>query len=343
MPAKHPQRSQALLVPLMPWGEMTRRLRDLACGAIHPYEADDYASISPDFWDFLAEIGFLAEQHATDEAKAYLQGATVRNDRHGARLILRTALERSGSARLICSVLYGCSGVGRDNVLSLLRLHGWRGPSPDRYEDHRSTESEESVAQAGVVARTAVYHFLHLLNEAGLAAYSKKNDRLRVIWNPDGDAEAPGPAFISPATPYSNIRRTREIMRSLEGGIVWIDKHFSKRGLEIIADAAEAPRVTSVTVISTDEHWERSRDDYNRLRTELGQRGIALEWRLLPSTSAREIHDRWLLDARNCWNVPPVNSIFRNQVAEIKESSGRPDVERYVQESVPAELQPRCG
>ncbi|NIQ07192.1 MAG: hypothetical protein GWO20_16125, partial [Candidatus Korarchaeota archaeon] len=36
----------------------------------------------------------------------------------------------------------------------------------------------------------------------------------------------------------------------------------------------------------------------------------------------QEIHDRWILSETTSWNVPPLNSIFQNQAAEIHRSKG---------------------
>lgn len=55
-------------------------------------------------------------------------------------------------------------------------------------------------------------------------------------------------------------------------------------------------------------------------------RGIAVEWRI---DAARDWHDRLLVDANGSYNVPPVNSLFKNECSEILPSDLEPPVEEW--------------
>jgi hypothetical protein len=266
-------------------------------------------------------MGFCDEYYRmTSEGRAYLEASEVKADRPGARAILGDALKRSSAARLVCGVLRGSSSAGVTNVTALLRLHGWRCRG-------QATEG------------TAVYHFLNLLSEAGLASYSRKLDRLRVIWSPDEETEPQGAAFISPSTPFSNIRRARQLVASLKGHVFWVDKHFDAKAFDVICDAAAAPRITQFTIISGPEHCtSKAKGEYGRLRQEMQSRGVSLEWRIVDGATMPTFHDRWILDGDQCWNVPPVNTIFKGQASEMLRSQSRPDIDAYLRGSASVAL-----
>lgn len=47
------------------------------------------------------------------------------------------------------------------------------------------------------------------------------------------------------------------------------------------------------------------------------------------------LHDRWLADDRVAWNVPPVNTLFKNDYSEIYPASERPPLEIWWNRSTP--------
>lgn len=308
-----------LLVPRIPWGKMRRALA-LAASSSDPQSATDkwYHDEKQSFWSLMREMGFCdGGGHVSAQGRGYLIATEVKRNADEGREILADAVRKLPAARLVCSILHGCDNIKLSNVGALLRLHGWDGTG----------------------GRASVYHLAHLLNEAGLAAYSKKLDRLRVKWNPDADENAQAPAFISPTTPHSNIRRMRSLLEGMKGDVIWIDKHFDRKAFDIISDGVSAPRVRRVTVISGDANCDsRAKSDYGRLGEELAAKGVVLEWRILPRDLAPSVHDRWLMDGGQCWNIPPVNSLFKGQASEILKSSCRPDVDSYTRKSVALQL-----
>jgi hypothetical protein len=52
-------------------------------------------------------------------------------------------------------------------------------------------------------------------------------------------------------------------------------------------------------------------------------RGLSADWRV-DSRESRDWHDRWIADDKGAWNVPPVNTLFKNDYSEIVPVMERP-------------------
>ena len=59
-------------------------------------------------------------------------------------------------------------------------------------------------------------------------------------------------------------------------------------------------------------------------RDELAAQGIAAEWRV---DELHELHDRFIISRDNCYNAPPVNTIFSNMLSELGSAVRRPSFE----------------
>lgn len=127
----------------------------------------------------------------------------------------------------------------------------------------------------------------------------------------------------------------RKVIRACRGDVYWIDKHFRKEGLEMLIDGLPYQGVKSVTIISGKDNLTASaKSDYFILQTELAQRQIVLNWRVIEN-SAFKWHDRWLVADNQCHNIPPVLAIIRGQRSEILSTEERLDIQPFFAESIP--------
>ena len=121
---------------------------------------------------------------------------------------------------------------------------------------------------------------------------------------------------IQPDRPFSNRAALRDVLRSAEGYIVWIDRHFSARGLEEIASAADEIAVKYVAILSGSANInDRARRDFQHFRHELQGRGITAEWHVM-ETPGPSVHDRFIVSQHAVYNVPPINSLLKGDYAE---------------------------
>ncbi|MFC2038981.1 DEAD/DEAH box helicase, partial [Chloroflexota bacterium] len=144
----------------------------------------------------------------------------------------------------------------------------------------------------------------------------------------------PASSVIKPEEPYSNIVKMRQILRISEEYIYWADKHFATRALEEIIIISDPSLIREIKILSgPDNVNRRAQNEFHRFKEELNSKGINAEWRILVKFS----HDRYLLSKNYCFNVPPVNSWFRNQYSEVLETKNRPPFEEWWEEGKPIE------
>lgn len=183
---------------------------------------------------------------------------------------------------------------------------------------------------------------LRWLNKVGVLAYSTKLKSVRSL-APAPESALAGEvqaiaAMISPKTPYLNVVKLRRILRPLRGVVWWADPHFGARALEELAEELEFSAVSEIRVLSSDQPsvlTERSGKDFKRFVGELGSKGVLAEWRTDPK---RDWHDRWLADDKAAWNMPPVNTIYKNDYSEIYPASERPPLQTWWDRSSPRTL-----
>jgi hypothetical protein len=259
---------------------------------------------------FLGDIGFAENSKLLELGAEFFRAKFVLNDDEAAAMILSAAVKGYGPTQAICQLLWGRPGLKRTNVYNLLVF--------GEYID-RVRISEEQLGS-----------FLMLLNQCEIIKYSKKTNYVTVLFNPrtDSTATTPSTRFLSPETPFSNLRNMWNILRTSSGFVHWFDKHFTARGLEVLHDEADGTRIKEVrilTSISSSGMNERLRRDFERFKSELNVRNIDCELRVLWDRELlNNIHDRWIISESFCYNVPPVDAIFKGQYSEIKLTSYRP-------------------
>lgn len=266
----------------------------------------------------LRELGYVAGDPAIKlEAKGLLVFRTwfVLNDDRTASEQIKLDLLSHPVVALVVQVFFGRGPTGRDQLSTLLVHHGIMLP-------------DGKMDDLGPL--------LGLLSKFGVIKYNKRAGAFVVESTPLG-LDAPQHYFVDPSTPYSNIRNLRRILSELQGTTYWLDKHFRKEGLEILIDALDGQKVSNVTIVSGDQNVTVSaKQDFQNARTELGNRGIALEWRVCTDQPfLSSWHDRWLVGSNFNYNIPPVLSIIRGQQSEMIRTTNSPDVSGFLSASKP--------
>ncbi|MCG2798705.1 MAG: hypothetical protein L6367_09220 [Cellulomonas sp.] len=268
----------------------------------------------------LSRCGLINHGQLTDAGKALFRLAWVMRKSSEAEQALGQALRQLNPIQVIEQELRGLGSVPEEGVLDLL-LH------------HRAAPPDAEV--------TKIRPLLRWLNGVGVLVYSTKLKAVRSL-APAPEAALAGEvsaiaAMVSPRTPYLNVVKLRRVLRTLTGTVYWADPHFGARALEELAEELEIGAVTEVRILSGDAEnvlSPRSMRDYDRFRAEMATRGIAVEWRIDDRTT-RDWHDRWIADDENKWNVPPINTLLKNDYSEISPATERPPLEEWWARSTP--------
>jgi hypothetical protein len=229
-------------------------------------------------------------------------------------------MRRLDPIQVIEQELRGLGPVPEDGVLDLLR-------------HHRVIPEHTTVQQLRGTFRW--------LNGVDLLVYSTKNKTIRTL-APAPEAALAGEvhaiaSMVSPRTPFLNIVKLRRIIRPLNGIIWWVDAHFGARALEELAEEVDSASVAEIRIISGDAEnvvTERSLRDFHRLESEMSGAGISAQWRV-DVRGVRDWHDRWLADDKVVWNVPPINTLLKNDYCEIFPSVERPPLDDWWNRSTP--------
>lgn len=291
------------MLPLLPWKNNDKALKALG----------EYQNVGIIDIDFLTEIKLITikkKPELTPDGIAYFEQRFIKGDIVAANKILVNTLLKFPPTQAIMQLLGGVKGATRDNVLSILKSRKFWLAHKDE---------------------TPLTNFLLLLNSVGLLTYSKKNRSVRVTYETEqSENNIPQTIFIDRPIPYSNIIHTVKILKSCNGYIHWIDKHFTFKGLEWIWEAADANKIKEIKILSLQPRQdilEISKDRYHRLRTELSEKGIVLQWFIVDSKLIHDSHDRWMLASNKAWNTPDVNTISSGNMSEISQSPNHDNIE----------------
>jgi hypothetical protein len=267
----------------------------------------------------LGRAGIRDANGLTPAGAALHKLAWVLGKQDAAKESLGKALRPLLPVQVMEQELRGFGQIPEEGVLELLQVHGAAPPDMDMKQ-----------------ARAA----FKVLSDLDLVVYSQKFKTVRLAHVPEADVMAIGEdprlsALFSPKTPYSNVVKVRQILRSLVGTVFWVDKHFRSRALEELASEADPSVVTRIFILSGDQPdvlTDRSLRDFKRFTEEMANKGVEAEWRSLP---AKDIHDRWLLDDKKGYNIPAVGSIFSNQWGEALPTEARPPVADWWKSATP--------
>lgn len=266
----------------------------------------------------LQRAGLAQWKELSPSGRGLFKKAWVEKKESEALALLGKALRILLPIQVIEQELLGYGPVPEEGALELLRLHRAVPPDVDLERARRA--------------------FIWLSKVKALT-YSRKHKTVRSV-APAPEAARAGEdarlaAMISPQTPFSNIARLRRILRTLSGTVTWADPHFSSRALEELAEEIDSAVVAGLRIISGDSGTvltAKSKNDYERFRTEMSNKGIAAEWRV---DAARDWHDRWLADDERCYNMPPINTLFKGDYSEILAGTASPPIEDWWARSHP--------
>jgi hypothetical protein len=139
------------------------------------------------------------------------------------------------------------------------------------------------------------------------------------------DPEEPKPAIrvVEKDRPYSNVRHMRDTLRECRGSIAWVDPHFERRGLELLADVADGTVITDIKILSGGRPERRDVEEFKRFKQEMKTLGIEAEWRMVEKPDV-EFHNRFVVAPAKAWDVPPIAAIFTGKYSQISETTPPP-------------------
>jgi hypothetical protein len=135
------------------------------------------------------------------------------------------------------------------------------------------------------------------------------------------------PTMISPETPFTNKEIFWNTLRSCQGYIHWVDKYFTKPGLELISHSSlDSNRVREVKVLMCPERVDEDfRKLFKDLKEELKNKRITFEIRAITDPKIKgAFHDRWILSESVNYNVTSPDVMARRQYSEILPTFNRP-------------------
>ena len=236
----------------------------------------------------------------------------VHNDRPSALKTLSEAVRPALVFQVIEQELRGYNTVPEEGVLELLRLHS-------------------CVPDGGTIEK--LRPLLKWVNELSLLTYSKRYKTVRVDAVEGAlsliGADPRAAAVISPRTPMSNVVRLRQIIRSLDGVVWWVDPQLSRRTLEDLVVEINFDAVTEIRLLSGDGEGvlsAKAKADFERFRDEVNMKGAKATWHADPE---RDWHDRFLLDDKIVYNMPPGNTLYKGDYSEILPTEERPPVDEW--------------
>lgn len=256
---------------------------------------------------FLKRINFVNEhKELTGIGKQYLDSKFIfENGEH--KSLLRTQLLNQKEIRELCQSFYG-QQTKRENV-------------------ERFFKSKTQVSD-----NTTVGRLLGILNKVGILSYSKRKGTVQFKETDQVEEENQESYRVTHRTPYSNLVRFRKAIRVCSGDLLWVSKHFTKKGLEPLAEEVTGEKFETVRILcgpaDVDTHL---RDDFKRFKDEMDKRDIDTTVRVITEKEKlRQLHDRWLLSSEGAsWNVPPINSIYGNQESEMHQTKQDVDFEDW--------------
>jgi hypothetical protein len=280
--------------------------------AVHSAAATEL--VEADAAYLLGRCGLLNNADLTDAGRALFKLAWVLRRATESEQALGQALRQLTPIQVVEQELRGLGPVPEAGVLDLLR-------------QHRAVSADASVE--------SIRPTLRWFSKVGVLAYSSKLKTVRSL-APAPDAALAGEvqaiaAMVSPKTPYLNVVRLRRILRPLRGVVWWADPHFGARALEELAEELDTMAVTEIRILSGDAEnvvSPKSMKDFERFRAEMANKNVLVEWRVDAKTT-RDWHDRWIADDKVVWNVPPINTLLKNDYSEISPSSERPPLTEW--------------
>jgi hypothetical protein len=287
-----------------------RRWKDIESEFVEYYEGE-IDDLSEPSRAFLNRIGFIKQNGEVSEVGVNYLDSKFIFGRDSWKSLLRHQLLNLQEIRELCQSFYG-QETKRNYV-------------------ERFFKSKTEVSDEKEVGR-----ILSLLNSVDILSYSKRHGTVQFKETDEVEAEGQDSYRTTRRTPYSNLMRFRKAIRSCAGDLLWVDRHFSKKGFEPLAEEVTGDKFDSVRILCGPDHVAvHMRDDFKRFREEMENRGVKAQVRVITEKEKlRSLHDRWLLSSKgDSWNIPPINSIYASQEAEILKTNDDRDFESWWEEA----------
>jgi hypothetical protein len=278
------------------WRSVEERLQQVAEGA-EPNTSKDRAD------QILSDLGLIDRNGLTAAGDRLYMAKYVTQDREASAEALAEVLKHQPIVHALLEALWplGTAQVsGAVNMLKRLTKH-----------------SNEQHAR----------RWLNVLNQAGLVAYNRNNDRMRILYNPaelvppeeDEERERERAHLLSRETPYGNLMALRELLRAARRSIRWWEQHMPAKVLEVLYKEMDGEKVRTVRLLSGPASITQDvKDEFRRFRAEMSeQRRIDCEWRVLTRQEAFSHHDRFFITEGMSRNLPPLNTILAGSTGEI--------------------------
>ncbi len=144
-----------------------------------------------------------------------------------------------------------------------------------------------------------------------------------------------GAKLLSPNKPFSNKKTIRDIISSCVKYIYWVDKYFSKAGLDWLSESLNTNKVKKVRILMLPEKVNNKfMRLYKDLKKELKLNKVKFEIRCITDKKlSSSIHDRWIIAENFCYNMPSTDTVARGQYTEVKQTSNLPPFDKWWQKS----------
>ena len=141
--------------------------------------------------------------------------------------------------------------------------------------------------------------------------------------------------LLSPARPFSNKKAIRDIISSCEKYICWVDKYFSRIGLDWLAESLNIDKVKNIRVLMLPEKTnEKFLSLYSDFKKEFKGYGVKCGLRVITDKKLREdIHDRWIISKNLCYNMPSTDTVARGQYSEVRKTVNSPPFNNWWRKS----------
>jgi len=137
--------------------------------------------------------------------------------------------------------------------------------------------------------------------------------------------------LLSPGKPFSNKKAIRDIISSCKKHIYWVDKYFSRVGLDWLSVSLNTGKVKEIRILMSSEKADNKfLSFYKDLKKELKSYGIKCELRVISDNKLNaDIHDRWIISENLCYNMPSTDTIARGQYSEVKRTANFPPFKEW--------------
>ncbi len=262
---------------------------------------------------FLQKIGFLDNNfNLTEIGLNYYTKKNIQNEKKQAAEIFHTQLINYKPIRFLCELLWGKKDLTKENIYRALLI----------FEFIKNKIPIEEISG-----------FIMILNQFGILSYSKKMNKIVIKYNPSTEKPDRDEKIISPDTPFTNLIHIREIIRESIDYFYWFDKHFGRKGLEVLIDEIDGSKVSSIKIlmsINANENFSKLHRDFKLFQKELENKGISASCRVIIDKDViNRLHGRWIISKTYSYNVSPVNSLFMGQYEILAKQKTKPNFQEW--------------